>query len=60
MGFLSTLGGYFGSITNTLSTVSLPNGTTASTYRSNPQALKDYLELSAALPRDVGRSLAQT
>ena len=57
MSLLSSLRGYF---TNTLSTVSLPNGTTASTYRSNPQALKDYLNLSAAEPRGTGRTLAQS
>ncbi len=59
---LSTAGSGFGSITNNLSTGLLGDGRTASTYRSNLQALLDFLNLAIITPlmnsRSIGSGLA--
>ncbi|MFM7457451.1 MAG: hypothetical protein ACKO3R_02140 [bacterium] len=51
----------FGWFTNNLSTVFLADGRKASTYRSNPQALLDFLNQAIVTPvnnRDIASSLA--
>ena len=55
---VSTAGSRFGYVTNNLSTVSLADGRTASTYRSNPQAFANYLDQALVTPREVGSNLA--
>jgi hypothetical protein len=50
----------FGYPTNVLSTIQRIDGSTAQTYRSNPGALKDYLDRAMIAPgnRTTGSSLA--
>ncbi|NBV99938.1 MAG: hypothetical protein EBR67_10630 [Proteobacteria bacterium] len=60
---VSTAGFFpFGYVTNKLSTVSLADGRTASTYRSNPPALANFLNQAIITPvmtnREVGSNLA--
>jgi hypothetical protein len=58
---ISTAGSIpFGYSTNTLSTIQRIDGSTAQTYRSNPGALKDYLDKAMITPdnRNTGSSLA--
>jgi hypothetical protein len=58
---LSTAGSRFGWVTDNLSTGTLADGRTASTYR-NIQALLDFLNLAIITPlmnsRNIGSSLA--
>jgi hypothetical protein len=60
---LSTAGSIpFGPVTNTLSTGTLADGRTASTYKSNIQAFLNFLNQTIITPvinnRQVGSSLA--
>lgn len=49
----------FGWFKNALSTIQLIDGSTTATYRSNPGALEDYLNLARIAPnRNIGSSLA--
>jgi hypothetical protein len=59
---LGRAGSRFGWVTDNLSTGTLADGRTASTYRSNFQAFLDFLNLAIITPlmnnRNIGSSLA--